>query len=200
MRKVSIEVLEDGAPQPRTLALFPEDRCEGLLPDESIVRLRLSQLELRLPRQWGACWLALTLWEELRLDRFWAERLKPSRKGTRWDQVLFVLVAYRLIAPGAEWQLHREGYERSALSDLLGADAALADIHALYRCHDLLLDHKQAVFDHLTARWRDLFNARFEVLLYALSDQVKRFLAFFPIYPHSVHSCLRSVAVVGVAT
>jgi hypothetical protein len=24
----SIEVLEDGAPQPRTLALFPEDRCE----------------------------------------------------------------------------------------------------------------------------------------------------------------------------
>ena len=100
------------------------------------------------------------------LDRFWAERLKPSRKGTRWDQVLFVLVAHRLIAPGAEWQLHREWYERSALSDLLGADAALADIHTLYRCHDLLLDHKQAVFDHLTARWRDLFNARFEVLLY----------------------------------
>jgi hypothetical protein len=166
----SIEVLEDGAPQPRTLALFPEDRCEGLLPDESIVRLRLSQLELRRPRQWGACWLALALWEELRLDRFWAERLEPSRKGTRWDQVLFVLVAYRLIAPGAEWQLHREWYERSALSDLLGADAALADIHTLYRCHDLLLDHKQAVFDHLTARWRDLFNARFEVLLYDLTS------------------------------
>ena len=96
----SIKVLENGARQPRTLALFPEDRCEGLLPDESIVRLRLSQLELRRPRQWGACWLALTLWEELQLDRFWAERLKPSRKGTRWDQVLFVLVAYRLIAPG----------------------------------------------------------------------------------------------------
>jgi hypothetical protein len=117
----SIEVLENGAPQPRTLALLPEDRCEGLLPDESIVRLRLSQLELRRPRQWGACWLALTLWEELQLDRFWAERLKPSRKRTRWDQVLFVLVAYRLIAPGAEWRLHREWYERSALSDLLVA-------------------------------------------------------------------------------
>jgi len=33
-----------------------------------------------------------------------------------------------------------------------------------------LLDHKQAVFDHLTARWRDLFNARFEVLLYDLTS------------------------------
>jgi len=166
----SIEVLEDGAARPRSLALFPEDRCEGQLADDSIVRLRLSQLELRRPRQWGACWLALTLWQELQLDRFWGERLKPSRKGTRWDQVLFVLVAYRLIAPGAEWRLHREWYERSALADLLGADAGLADIHTLYRCHDRLLDHKQAVFDHLTARWRDLFNASFEVLLYDLTS------------------------------
>jgi hypothetical protein len=166
----SIEVFEDGAARPRTLALFAEDRCEGLVPNEQVVRLRLSQLELRRPRQWGACWLALTLWEELQLGQFWGERLPPSRKGTRWDQVLFVLVAYRLIAPGAEWQLHREWYERSALADLLGADAALAEIHALYRCHDLLLEHKEAVFDHLTARWRDLFNASFEVLLYDLTS------------------------------
>jgi transposase len=166
----SIEVLEEGATRPRTLALFAEDRCEGLLPDAQIVRLKLSQLQLRRPRQWGSCWLARKLWEELHLDRFWAERLAPSRKGTRWDQVLFVLVAYRLIAPGAEWHLHREWYERSALSDLLGADAALADIHTLYRCHDRLLAHKQAVFDHLVARWRDLFNVSFDVLLYDLTS------------------------------
>jgi hypothetical protein len=76
-------VRQEGATRPRTLALFPEDRCEGLLPDEQIVRLKLSQLQLRRPRQWGACWLGLKLWEELHLDRFWAERLEPSRKGTR---------------------------------------------------------------------------------------------------------------------
>src|SRR5260370_3968918 len=58
----SIEVLEDGAARPRTLSLFPEDRCEGLLPDASIVRLKLSELRLSRPRQWGACWLALMLW------------------------------------------------------------------------------------------------------------------------------------------
>ena len=88
----SIEVVEEEAPQPRTLSLFPEDRCEGLLPDASIVRLQLSELRLCRPRQWGACWLALSLWRELELDQFWAERLPPSRKGTRWDQVLLVLV------------------------------------------------------------------------------------------------------------
>ena len=166
----SIEVLDDEAGQRRTLALFPEERCEGLLADESIVRLRLSALTLRRPRQWGACWLALTLWELLGLDEFWAQRLPASRKGTRWDLVLFVLVAYRLIAPGSEWRLHREWYGRTALSDLLGADASLADPHTLYRCHDRLLEHKQALFTHLTGRWRDLFNASFEVLLYDLTS------------------------------
>lgn len=166
----SIEVLEDGAERPRTLALFPEDRCEGLLADDSIVSLKLSQVRLARPRQWGACWLALTLWRELQLDRFWSDRLPASRKGTRWDQVLFVLAAYRLIAPGSEWRLHREWFQRSALADLLGADAGLSESHKLYRCHDRLLMHKQALFDHLVGRWRDLFNASFDVLLYDLTS------------------------------
>jgi transposase len=166
----SIEVVEAGAARPRTLSLFAEDRCEGLLADASIVRLKLSQVRLRRPRQWGACWLALALWRELGLDRFWAARLGASRKGTRWDQVLFVLVAYRLLAPGSEWRLHREWFERSALADLLGEDAGLAESHKLYRCHDRLLLHKPAVFDHLVGRWRDLFNACFDVLLYDLTS------------------------------
>src|SRR5712691_1242507 len=76
----SIEVLEDGAARPGTLSLFPEDRCEGLLPDASIVRLKLSELRLSRPRQWGACWLALMLWRELQLDQSWCKRLGSSRK------------------------------------------------------------------------------------------------------------------------
>jgi hypothetical protein len=50
--------------------------------------------------------------------------------------------------------------------------------NALYRCLDKLLEHKAALFDHLRQRWQDLFGASFEVLLYALSDQVNHFLAF----------------------
>jgi len=166
----SIQVLDESTQRARTLSLFPEDRCEAVVPDETIVRLKLAQLRLERPRQWGACWLTLKLWQQLGLDAFWAERLPPSRKGTRFDQVLFVLVAYRLLSPGSEWRLHRHWFERSALADLLGADAALADIHTLYGCHDRLLAHKQAVFDHLAERWRDLFNARFDILLYDLTS------------------------------
>ena len=166
----SIEVFDEEAGQPRTLALFPEDRCAAAAPDSSVVQLRLSEMRLCRPRQWGACWLAGLVWEELHLDRFWSERLPTNRKGTRWDQVLQVLVSYRLIAPGSEWKLHRDWFGRSAMADLLGSDFRLATPHKLYTCHDFLLAHKADLFTHLTARWRDLFNADFDVLLYDLTS------------------------------
>jgi hypothetical protein len=164
----AIEVFDEDAGPSRALALFPEDRCE--VRDDDVVRLRLSEMRLCRPRQWGACWLAGVLWRELRLDRFWAERLPKSRKGTRWDHVLQVLASYRLIAPGSEWRLHRQWFLDSAMADLLGSDFGLAEAHKLYACHDLLLAHKQALFSHLTERWRDLFNASFDVLLYDLTS------------------------------
>ena len=114
--------------------------------------------------------MALKIWEELQLGEFWGRWLTPSRKGTRWDHVLFILVAYRLLSPGAEWRLYRLWYERSALGDLLGSDSGIADIHKLYACHDRLLEHKQALVDHLVGRWRDLFNINFDVLLYDLTS------------------------------
>ena len=165
----AIEVFDENAGRPRTLALFPEDRCT-LAEGGDVIRLRLSEMRLRRPRQWGACWLAGVLWRELQLDRFWTERLPRSRKGTRWDQVLQVLATYRLIAPGSEWRLHRQWFLDSAMADLLGADFGLAEAHKLYACHDRLLAHKQALFSHLTERWRDLFNASYDVLLYDLTS------------------------------
>ena len=166
----AIEVLDEDAGHPRTMALFAEDRCAGIAPDASVVQLRLSEMRLCRPRQWGACWLAGQLWQALQLDQFWAARLPPNRKGTRWDQILQVLVAYRLIAPGSEWKLHRDWFGKSAMADLLGADFGLAEAHKLYACHDLMLQHKEALFSHLMARWRDLFDANFDVLLYDLTS------------------------------
>src|SRR5665811_177887 len=167
----AIEVFDEDAGRARTLALFPEDRCETVAGDASVVQLRLSEMQLRRPRQWGACWLAGQLWQELQLDRFWSDRLPPSRKRTRWDQVLQVLATYRLIAPGSEWRLHRQWFGSSAMADLLGADFGLAEEHKLYACHDLLLQHKEALFSHLVGRWRDLFNADFDVLHAPQCDQ-----------------------------
>ena len=163
----SVEVLE-GKSGSRQMALFPEDREAPELACE-VVRIAVKDVELRDPRQWGACWLALVLWDRLDLDRFWGPRLPPSRQGTRWLDILKILACYRLIDPGSEWRLHRHWYEHSALRDLLGCDRAIAD-DTLYRCLDKLLAHKQAFFSYLRGRWAALFDARFDVLLYDLTS------------------------------
>lgn len=154
------------------VALFPDEHApvQRAGDDLPIVRVRLAQMSLRRPRQWGACWLGCVLWRQLGLDAFWREHLPASRKGTQWDLVLQTLVLYRLIDPGSEWRLHRHWFEHSAIADLLGSDFRLAEQHHLYECHDRLLKHKRALFDHLTERWRSLFDARYEVLLYDLTS------------------------------
>ena len=152
------------------LAIFPADRP---LPEHASgvgVQVHLEQMELHRPRQWGACWLACELYEQLGLDRFWTERLPDSREGTSWRDILLTLVSYRLIDPGSEWRLHRLWFEQTAMGDLLGRDYALVEKNALYRTLDLLLKHKRALFSHLQERWRDLFGAKFDVLLYDLTS------------------------------
>jgi hypothetical protein len=162
----TIEVVENGSP--KTMTLFPEDRHE--IDDNQVAKVRLKDIELHRPRQWGACWLAYTLYRQLGLDTFWAERLPPSRKGTRWDLIAQALCGYCFIDPGSEWRLHRHWYETSAMADLLGAGFELVEIHKLYACLDRMLPHKRAFFDYLTQRWKDLFNVKFDVLLYDLTS------------------------------
>lgn len=165
----SIEVVEAGRGAATQMAIFPEDRQAPEL-ECAVVQVRLDRLRLERPRQWGACWLALELWNWLQLDAFWAPRLPASRKGTDWLAVLKTLVAYRLIDPGSEWRLHRQWYAGSAIGELLGEDLAIAQPDTLYRCLDRLVAHKSALFSFLSERWQTLFGARFEVLLYDLSS------------------------------
>jgi len=165
-----IEAFDEGTGRHRQLALFPADREVPRHAEGHGVQVRLDGMELHRARQWGACWLAYQLYEQLGLDQFWASRLPDSRKGTRWQHILQTLVCYRLIDPGSEWRLHRQWFEQSAMGDLLGADYGLVEKNALYRCLDKLLEHKTVLFDHLRQRWQDLFGASFEVLLYDLTS------------------------------
>ena len=165
-----IEAFDEDTQRCTQIALFPAHRE---VPDHAQgygVQVRLDAMQLHRPRQWGACWLACHLYEQLELDHFWQARLPDSREGTRWRHILQTLVVYRLIDPGSEWRLHRLWFEQSAMGDLLGADYSLVEKNALYRCLDKGLPHKRALFDHLTQRWQDLFGARFDVLLYDLTS------------------------------
>lgn len=125
----SVQLFGHDGEAPQQTWLFPEEHApvECFDDDLPVVRVRLSRMSLRRPRQWGACWLACELWRQLGLDAFWSERLIASRKGTRWDLVLQTLVLCRLIDPGSEWRLHRHWFDHSAIADLLGGDFRLAE-------------------------------------------------------------------------
>ena len=168
----TVELFGEDSSRPTQVALFDENHLPTVSVEEEvpIVAIRLSHMRLSRPRQWGACWLGCELWQQLGFDLFWREKLPAGRQGARWDQILQVLTLYRLIAPGSEWRLHRHWFDQSALADLLGGDFGLVEIHRLYECHDKLLEHKKAVFEHLTERWRMLFSAKYEVLLYDLTS------------------------------
>ncbi len=165
-----IEAFDEDAQQHRQLALFPAERAVPEHAKAYGVQVRLEAMQLHRPRQWGACWLACHLYEQLGLDQFWTARLPDSREGTSWHHVLQTLVCYRLIDPGSEWRLHRLWFEQSAMGDLLGEDFSLVEKNTLYRCLDKVLTHKLALFGHLRQRWQDLFGAQFDVLLYDLTS------------------------------
>jgi hypothetical protein len=165
----TLEVFDARRECSETLALFPDDRP---LPPDAVnaVHVKLDQMRLRRPRCFGNCWLGQMVWRQLGLDRFWAETLGAQRGEVPWAKVLELLVINRLIDPGTEFRLHRQWFDRSAMDELLGCDFAVAGKDRLYRCLDLVLPHKDAVFAHLKQRWKDLFNAEFDVLLYDLTS------------------------------
>ena len=76
-----IEVFDEPGGQWHQVMLFSEDREAPDLAQE-VVHVRLYELKVLRPRQWGACWLSSVLWEQLRLDDFWRGRLGVSRERT----------------------------------------------------------------------------------------------------------------------
>ena len=165
----ALDVLDEPSGSFRQMSLFPEDRTPP--PEVSNpVQIRLGQMSLRHPREWGGCWLAMELWSQLCLDGFWVPRLPQSRKGTNWLSVLKTLVAYRLLDPGSEWRLHRDWFKNSAMADLLGEDDSIAAKDTLYRCLDKLCEHKADLFSFLKERWVGLFDASYDILLYDLTS------------------------------
>ena len=51
-----------------------------------------------------------------------------------------------------------------------GTDERVAEKDRLYRALDRIVEHKEALEEHLALRWKDLFGASFDVLLYDLTS------------------------------
>jgi transposase len=165
----TLEVFDEDRRQYCELSLFPDDR--PLPPGEvNAISVKLDQMQLRRPRCFGDCWLGCWLWDKLELSWFWNNKLADDRGEVPWTSVLQLLVVNRLIDPGSELRIHRQWFLRSAMDELLGVDFAAAGKDRLYRCLDRILQHKDALCQHLTQRWKTLFDTSFDVLLYDLTS------------------------------
>jgi transposase len=164
----TLEVLhEDGSRHQRRLFT---DR-EGAAPAaEDVVEVKLSSFAVRQPRRFGDCWVGCHAWEQLGLRAFWEEHLAACPGEVPWAKVLELLVVNRLLAPRSELFVHEKWFAQTAMDLLLDTDSAVAAKDRLYRCLDRIVGHKEALEKHLAQKWRDLFGATFDVLLYDLTS------------------------------
>ena len=172
---------------------------EGAVPAAAdVIELRLSSLRVREPRRFGDCWAGCRLWQELGLDAFWQQRLGNERGEVPWAKVLELLAVNRLLDPRSELFVREKWFPQTAMDVLLDCDFAVAHKDRLYRCLDRIVEHKSALEQHLAAKWKDLFGASFDIILYDLTStyfegsaegvaKAKRGYCFAP--PHGAHPC-----------
>lgn len=166
----------------KTLEVFDVDqnkpvyKCLFATEDKSIcndidaIPVRLSHLKLSHPRAFGDCWLGCQIWDELRLDSFWQERIDSYKTSIAFSKVLKLLVINRLIKPGSEFYVHQHWFDQTAMDVLLGCDFTVAQKNRLYQCLDKILPYKDELCQHLKERWETLFDISYDVLLYDLTS------------------------------
>ena len=164
----TLEVFDEKEQDFATLRLFPDDR--EIAADVDTLQVKLGEMQLERPRAFGGCWWGCELWRQLQLEEFWQSKLPEGREAVPWEKVLRLLVVNRLLDPGSECRVHRQWFDQTAMAELLGTDFAVAEKDRLYRCLDRLLEHQQALFQHLRQRWQELFAPQFDVLFYDLTS------------------------------
>ena len=130
----------------------------------------LRALRVERSRDFGECYLALSLWHRLGLDSLCAELLPAGREAVGWAHVAALLTVARFCAQRSELGVAEHWFESTALDDLLGVDAAAVNDDRLYRGLDQLAQHKDALCAHLMERYRQWFGVRFEFLLYDVTS------------------------------
>jgi hypothetical protein len=92
--------------------------------------------------------------------------MPPGREEVAWPAVAAILTRARFCEPGSERHIQDVWYRRTALDDLLGVPGEAVHTTRLYAGLDQLLPHKAALEQHLKQRLGDLFDLKYDLLLY----------------------------------
>lgn len=171
----AIRVFNDEG-QEEQLELFPDDAAPE--NEKDIVRIDLKSVRMERAREFGAIFAAWEIWKRLGLEQFWREKLDAGSAeniigrpvGAVWSKVAAILAINRLCAPGSELSIEEKWYPSTALDDLLNIPEGKINTDRLYECLDRLIKHKEELEKHLKQRYGELFEVKYDVLLYDLTS------------------------------
>ena len=139
-------------------------------PDNDIELVRIKGIRLERMRDFGDVWLALGLWRLLKLDALLTSRMEPGDEHVPWPVTAAILTIARLCEPASELHIAETWFRRTALEDLLGVTVEQVHHRRLYEGLDALLPHKEAIERHLKQRLGDLFDLKYDLLLYDVTS------------------------------
>ena len=143
--------------------LFPE-------PDRRWVEVDVERVRVENGRTFGGVWLGMQAVDRLGLAGLLERLIEPGREKVPWPMMALVLVLSRLCDPSSELHIAEHAYEQSAMSDLLGVPASAVNEARLYRALDQLLPHKDELQKHLKRRLGELFQLKYDLLLYDVTS------------------------------
>ena len=130
----------------------------------------LQKVHLERPRRFGDAWLGWTLWRALGLEELLSEWIPEGREEVSWASMAAILVIARLCEPSSELHIAEDWYRRTALEDLLGIPPEKVNDDRLYRALDELLPHKEKLEKHLKERLGQLFDLKYDLMLYDVTS------------------------------
>jgi transposase len=139
-------------------------------PEDDVELVRIKGVRLDRTRDFGDVWLALGLWRLLKLDDLLSRHMSVGNEDVPWPVVAAILTIARFCEPSSELHIADTWYRRTALEDLLGVTVEQVHTRRLYEGLDALLPHKETIEKHLKERLGDLFDLKYELLLYDITS------------------------------
>jgi transposase len=139
-------------------------------PEDDVELVRIKGIRLERPRDFGDVWLALGLWRMLGLDGLLARIMPSGREEVPWAVTAAILTMARFCEPSSELHIEDTWYRRTSLEDLLGVAVDQVHTDRLYAGLDQLLPHKEQIEKHLKERLGDLFDLKYDLLLYDITS------------------------------
>lgn len=132
--------------------------------------VKLDGVRLERSRSFGAVWMGWVLWQALRFEELLSERMAEGREKVSWAQVVGILAVGRLCEPSSELHVAERWYRSTALEDVLGVSSEQIYDERLYRALDRVLEHKEALEQHMVKRLGELFEISYDLLLYDVTS------------------------------